>query len=387
MFHKVTQNTENKALQKQIDRIKSLSGLTQNDFEALYVATIDRWIEFKRKPNEPRSDSDLLTDFDQVILALKRRQGYLLPLDSDSETAFREREEWTYAVFTASLLQSLDSTIRFSLAKALLPSSAFAWLHRNKTLFNAWQMYLNGDVEHTIFNDLLVEKLDQVKEQAPIAPLKNTVVALPEHITNSEIVENQVEFSFHNSTVQIKPSSAAFKMESLPVDAVIKEVDLTTLKNSTSSVPNEQSETESIAHAEKIPTLVVAEFWRWLKQAVTRNHITLNEIASVVHGVEGGLLIVLPQAIEAFIKHYTEQQGFADVEGLLKQQAPLMRAIKKQNLLIRKTNGSRIHAYCVGRWETRNTLTGVVINAPAFLGESFTLPINAQLIPDPLDNA
>ena len=106
-------------IQKYINEIQKLTGVTQIDFQSLYVQTIERFSDYFQSPNQSVDDTALIDSLNNTILALKRRRGYLLPLGSDSETSFREREEWTFAVFSAALLKAIEKPARLAVAKAL----------------------------------------------------------------------------------------------------------------------------------------------------------------------------------------------------------------------------------------------------------------------------
>ena len=144
----ISTNAAKEAKKRFLNQIQTLSGVTQNDFISLYVTSVNNFEGYLVGQNQADLLTAVLTD---VVLALKKRQGYLLPVGADSETSFREREEWTFAVFTSALFTVIDTNNRLGLAESILPAKAFSWLKRNKKLFELLQAYLNGD--SNIFNE------------------------------------------------------------------------------------------------------------------------------------------------------------------------------------------------------------------------------------------
>ncbi len=104
--------------QKSINQIKMLVGVTQNDFQKLYIDTIARFSKFINTNN---IDETLKS----TVLALKRRRGYLLPIGTDSETCFRECEEWMFAIFIGALLSQVELELRLDAAKTILSTKNY----------------------------------------------------------------------------------------------------------------------------------------------------------------------------------------------------------------------------------------------------------------------
>ena len=108
-----------------IRQIQLLVGVSHADFQFLYVETIK---------NLSISYEALFNDMlKTVIKALRQRRGYLLPIGSESEVSFREHEVWTYAVFTASILNFILLNVsEQSLAtlKTIIPLAGLLWLKR-----------------------------------------------------------------------------------------------------------------------------------------------------------------------------------------------------------------------------------------------------------------
>ncbi len=282
--------------QKLINQIKMLVGVTQDDFQKLYVDSIERFLEFINTNNIDET-------LENVVLALKRRRGYLLPIGADSEACFREREEWTFAVFTGCLLTEVDLERRLDATKIILSIENYDWLYRNKTLFSLWQDYLLGSDEHNIFNQI-IQPHQQTHEPIAITPEK------PKE----------------------PPPHTSFK---------------------------------------------APDFWNWLQTGITRKTIHVNDVGDFVHIVDIGILIVIPQCIDAFIGERTLS---------LELRIALTKAIKKHDALIRNSQGSRIHSYCFGNWQDRKVIAGIVINRDTLVSREMNLAINTNLAPDPIEN-
>ena len=322
--------------QKLIHQIQSLVSVTQPDFQSLYVKTIQRFSEFLAIPNRPADESALIEALNDVVLTLRKRRGYLLPLGADSETSFREQEEWTFAVFAASLLNHIEIKSRLDIAKAILPGEGFAWLHRNKKLFGLWEAYLQGDEQYNIFIKIVVPS-------KPVS-LKNVV---------------------------------------------IQKVDSTVLPNKEDAQPlcdNTSMDKSLNESALSSPLFQAVDFWQWLKDAIIHQQIGTNDTDSIVHGIKTGVLVCIPQAIDIFLRKKSEELDINSDQVILGQRIALTKAVKKHDALIRNAQGSRVHTYCIGKWENRNVLSGIIIEAEVLLGESKILPINSALSIDPIDN-
>ena len=135
-----------------IHQLQSLTALTQADFKKLYLSTIKNFTDFLQESNSPLNISDQLST---AILALKCRRAYLLPIGAESEVSFKEREEWTYAVFIAGLLKEIDISIRFEVVQKIMPDSGFLWLKQNDSLFSLWKSYLTGESSTTVFSIII----------------------------------------------------------------------------------------------------------------------------------------------------------------------------------------------------------------------------------------
>ena len=323
----------------------------------------------------------------------------MLPLGADSEMAFRQREEWTFAVFVAALGDSIDVTVRFAVIKALLPLPAYAWLHRNAPLFSLWERYLHGDVS----NNVLAELIRHGHETLHIKATQEEIAVIPKP---NQFIETQ-----QNTQVQpalaIRQDDVNPAIETMPVDlnrephdtsankaTEIKEIDLKALSNPThqeSHVDHLKDKAIIVSepkatHQAGIPNFDANDFWHWLKSIIHEKAIIWNKTTSFIHGVDLGLLIQIPEAIDHFLKDQAKKHTAVPEDRYYQQRSQLTKYIKKYDKLIKNTRGSRIHVYCVGKWENRQTISGIVIEQEFLMTDNQKVPVNAQLAPDPLDS-
>lgn len=370
-------------LQKRIKKIQSLSGVTQGDFQSLYVKTIDNFIHYISMPNEPLNTQTVVEALNRAVLALKKRQGYLLPLGADSEVAFRQREEWTFAVFVAVLGDSIDVTVRFAVIKALLPHQAYAWLHRNTQLFTLWECYLQGDVSNNVLAELI-----RHNHEAPHVEVAQQNKKLQQPLA---IKQDDVSHAIESTPVDLNVESHVI-LNSKTTE--IKEIDLKALSNPASNEGETDSVENTLATVSEakimnqpnIPNFKADDFWHWLKRIIHKKEIAWNKSNSFIHGVDLGIFIQIPEAINEFLNTGAVKHDTVPNELILQQRPDLTKQIKKHNQLIKNARGSRIHVYCVGKWEDRQTVSGIVIEQPCLMADDQTIPINTQLMPDPLDS-
>ena len=129
-------------------------------------------------------------------------------------------------------------------------------------------------------------------------------------------------------------------------------------------------------------TLKAEAFWEWISELIKSNPTKTAEHG--IYCVTLGILVALPNAIDQFIKHVTNAHDKTLSQNTLslKSRITLTKDIKKQPLLIRNTQGSRIHTYYKGSWEERQVISGVIISITSLLGESIPLAVDLSLTPD-----
>jgi len=420
-------------LQKHCHALRLLTGVTAADFQSLYVSTLERCRDYLADPSQPDNDTLFCTVLAAVITTLKKRQGYLLPVGADSETVFREQEAWTFAVFTAALLTPIPAVDRMLVAKALLPRHGFAWLYRHPLLFTDWQQYLQGKSSTTLFTTLIDSSLLAKKTAtltpntpasssavtapttAPLKPTKNqqqilmpapTIIKTKEQETSAP--NNNVSLpteigsltdctsdkasdlaTIKQSHVKRQATSSTLKTISIPDEAEIKEIDLSTMaaENTTHTTPqtDHQSTRSSTSEEQHVPTYTADEVWHWLAKGITQRQIAVNQPDSLVHRIESGLLVCIPAVIDAFLTAQAKQRSNVDVSSVRQhQQSALTSAIKRHDALVCNEQGARIHSYYLGQWEQRRSIHGVVIPCQALAANTTTIPVNTALQVDPI---
>ncbi len=339
-----TNTVEKLPVKKLIRQIQLLTGVTKADFQSLYFSVIERRVE---PATQAEDETELILQLNKAITALKRRRGYLLPLGADSETVFREQEEWTYAVFTAALLQSFKIEERMKMAKKLLPTNGFAWLQRNGTLFKVWQSYLLEECPA-----VLTEIITGNKNFNDSPSIQNNEA---EEAKNFPVVE-MAEEAFINTDIPNKTSTSRARMNTT---TVVKE----------------------------LLDISADGFWQWLKQAIILQQIVLNQTHSIVHGVEAGILICMPQAVDAFLSQAIGAVSAENSKLISSHRYELMKTLKKNEALARTVKGARLHSYCVGKWQARNVISGIVVPKLFLLSADIPISINPNLMPDPMADA
>jgi hypothetical protein len=96
-----------------LQEVKNLVSCPNSLFEELYVTTIYNLAEFCQAMPFSATDFNqsyefLKRQFNLSIMTLKIRRGLLLPENSDIESIAAEEAQWTYALFSASLLKNMD---------------------------------------------------------------------------------------------------------------------------------------------------------------------------------------------------------------------------------------------------------------------------------------
>ncbi|MBX9706197.1 MAG: helicase/relaxase domain-containing protein [Gammaproteobacteria bacterium] len=364
------------SIKRHINTIQSLVGVTQADFRSLYVTTIENITAYLTEPNQPLNEASITGILEQAVLVLKKRQGYLLPMGADSEIIFREREEWTFALFSASLLNILDEKIRFILAKALVPQEAYSWLHRNPTLFGLWKDYLQGNIHANILADIINPH-----------PISSKIIAAPDsRLPDTQEAAEREKAPIVAQVIQHKQEAQLFEpctIEGVSVSSQppeIKAISLVALQGENKPKVQEKPLIELI---EQPPIATAQEFWDWLKPLIENNTLSVNQNDSVLHGVELGILIQIPEAIELFLTHYASLYKLTG-NSIAEQQTDFTRTLKKSEKLLRNSQGSRIHIYCVDRWEQRLLISGIVADLNSLAIAKDKVPINPRLTPDPL---
>lgn len=95
-------------------QIAALAGVPDGHFEHLYLAALKAYAGFvQRLPVSQAHPTTICLGqtLTRLVRTLGNRQGYLLPAEAEAEVIAAKADLWTYAVFTACLLQDIDQTV------------------------------------------------------------------------------------------------------------------------------------------------------------------------------------------------------------------------------------------------------------------------------------
>ena len=101
--------------------LKNLVGATQTCFDLFYQPVLRETMNLLQKLGDPynntyNNDYGLLRSAcERTIAAITQRKDVLLPVGSEAETIYRERDHWTYAVFVIAMTRDLWKTCEYTL--------------------------------------------------------------------------------------------------------------------------------------------------------------------------------------------------------------------------------------------------------------------------------
>jgi len=339
---------------KYVTLTKTLVSVTQNDFAKLYQHVIDNYVRFV---GDAVSQHHFINDipvalwelgFELSTISLKLRQGYLLPSGEYIENSHREQEAWTYAVFTSALFQYLyeipcqllgighetnNSVLAVGFAKALMPIEGFQWIYSNKNLFSHWiESLCNSEAENII--------TEIIKKAETFLPYTRRVSIDNKPNQKNMSVSQNVEA---NDTLKELPKSRGEK------------------------------------------NLNADDFFKWLIAELRNNNLSINQRNSVVHRVSEGIFIVMPETVKKFIDTQFDDSEI-EKKACAKKAYQLSNAIKHHEALIRNTPTSKTFLYYWGTWNTRETVSGVVVPWDFIYDENNKPTINPELHFDPINN-
>lgn len=128
-------------MQQYIKEIQNIISCPPKIYSQLYLATLNNFII--HCPADSIKQRLKLT-----IIALKLRQGTLLPSNAGAEMISAQEAQWTYALFSGSLLNGFQS----HLIDMIIPKIAETWLQKNSSLYLQWNDLLNSNANEK--NDL-----------------------------------------------------------------------------------------------------------------------------------------------------------------------------------------------------------------------------------------
>lgn len=164
-----------------IQIIKQLISETEDGFVKFYLKSIELFSNYKQ------DDKQILHALDRAIVALKLRQGCMLPLNSDAETCYREQDAWTLAVFLVALLNNLRSEfLEMNLGMKLISQDCMDFLYEFK---------------HSVFGEFAkCFRNNENHENNPI----DRIISRAENIVNIQLNKKRKQTNIQLKTGDIK---------------------------------------------------------------------------------------------------------------------------------------------------------------------------------------
>lgn len=165
--------------------LKALLSITYSRYEPFYeplYPNLKNWIEKNVQDLTPELKVNRLQKiWDNGIDMLKIRRGYLLPFGTDAETCYREQALWSYAVFTAALIDGLKKHFDVpvpDVTVVILPASGLGWLKSHASIFTPWSAYLQENDKKTVFSILAKQLCRLRRAQVAEKNAKNNKVSI-----------------------------------------------------------------------------------------------------------------------------------------------------------------------------------------------------------------
>ncbi len=404
---------EQSIYQEKLHELKQLVSVTPHYYEALYLkpllamAAIVQQLPYPFQHHYEIKNGFLLAALDCALAALKFRRGYMLPLGADTETCYREQDAWTYAIFTAALLQEcwlllgafqiaikepqtqtarlwnplITSHInakhyyRFRvtptitswqsanplLVKLLLPENAFAWLCSYPYLFNCWWKSIAGILEATNpIQDILQKAHHHLLPANGKEPIN-----IKENNKKEACVSAQIEIE-----EQEKSKKLAQEIEAISTISIAP----------TQLQPGVVHETIIANKNFSLTEILITT----LKQQFKQKQLTINQPQDFIHRVHEGILLITPAIWDWLFAHCPELKNKWLVPKHENLHNTLLQALLEENQLIKNsTQNSLLHRYFIGRWEARQVLAGVVVPIEDLFPDGHLPTINEQLHLEP----
>lgn len=302
--------------------LKHLISVTQDDYQQLYVQPIQTLAASLK--DSTKLDQMLA----HVIATLKIRRAYMLPVGTDAETCYQQQDAWTYALFTAVLLKdvSQNSDNVTTAIKKWLPDAGIAWLKKYTPLFKAWEDFLTGKIN------------------------TNNIIAHIIYQAEDALMGNKLERVSKNN------------------DTCLADAPTITVDNIEENQPTQPAETTTFT--------LTDSFIAWIKRNLARNDLTINTPTALLHRVDKGVLLIMPELYRQFLQAHPSLQAVAadkSDEELLDELTTAQCFIKNP----RQTGF--MHTYYSGEWDTRDLISGLLIEASQLFTEKTMPAINTQL--------
>lgn len=329
-------------------QIKQLISVSSHAYVECYLplilklANAAQFLPAYETGNYQKEGGFLANALQRTIHALKKRQGFLLPPGGTVEEQYREQDIWTYAIYIASLLQDCD----------ILATGFLLYDSYKNRIHLPWQLPIPGAVysfqkcELPDLTERLTWRLLILGQWLPTASLQWLSQFPRVKADWLKAVTNQAG-SCVISTILVGNQKNSGN--------VLAETMATTVNQ----FCDENIATEPIHHSSSEAaqpvsdtTAVKPSFLQWLCNKLANSYDSINTIDSGIFHLEEGCLVVYP-----LLHQFIEESGNSwNIDELLLQ-------LERQELLEKKG----LQRYCVGNWQTRTTVEGLLLkNTLAF---------------------
>jgi len=323
--------------------IAQLTGLPHNLFIDLYKTALLRFASLVQElpvpDNGPSEATDIFLDctLKRTARALKLRRGYLLPPTSQPETIVQQQELWTYALFSAALLNGLGSLA--------IRTRVTLYTDTGKRLKN-WSP-LEGPIDHKAawydFEFLSTEDLEVIRPldlffAARIIPtaglswladdrelLAVWLNAVRGELTGAGVLGEILQAAGATFTVQ--------PLLSVPEPSSnVHVVDL----DKTNPVTDEQEEVRPVPE-------VTNPFLLWLNTGLSDGSVAVNHARSLVHVIPEGVILVSPQIFKDYARTSGEPKTWNRIQRDFLRMKPHLPAADGDNFhRIERASGGHI---------------------------------------------
>src|SRR3989338_1244919 len=123
--------------------IRQLVSHTKEEFAEVYIKTLEN---FQKVVDQKQFERAMIL----AVNALKVRRAYMLPIWTDAETCYEQKEVWTYAVLIKCLLTVIPVDSKVTLTHLMSPIT-YKWFKR----FAIIEETLNSTDENSVLNEII----------------------------------------------------------------------------------------------------------------------------------------------------------------------------------------------------------------------------------------
>lgn len=349
--------------------LNHLISATPSHYLDLYLKPLQAFAGLAQKlphphyPDYDKAGGLLLAGIERAIAALKFRRGYMLPLGADTETCYREQDAWTYAIFSAALLQ--DCWLVLGAFQVTIKDP-----HNNKV--DLWQplamprMMPEHDYRFNVrsleecwrsANPLLIKSILTERAFQWLCSYPLLFPSWWNNITGRPLSEDMLH------GILQRAESIVFKKNNEK---------LSEAKSNETPQQQVQTDNQIVSIAEKLIDHV--------KQKINQRSLEVNQSGSFIHRVAEGILLIMPNAIESLLSQHPELKNNIEISTNESIDEALWKSLTESGQFIK--NGAQntfLHHYFIGRWEDRNIVRGLLLPCEVLFSADEMPRINDQL--------